>query len=73
MYVCGCMAKDNYDGTINFRTYKSKKEEYIRILSERGTDISKDLNEHINNVINTEEGQLLVQSPEGEQSNLPQK
>ena len=67
------MAKENYDGTINFRTYKSKKKEYIRILNERGTDISKDLNEHINNVINTEEGQLLVQPPAGEQGNLSQK
>lgn len=67
------MAKENYDGTINFRTYKSKKDKYMEILSERGTDISKDLNEHINNVINTKEGQLLVQPPQGEQSDLSQK
>jgi len=45
----------------------------MEILSERGTDISKDLNEHINNVINTKEGQLLVQPPQGEQSDLSQK
>lgn len=67
------MAKENYDGTINFRTYKSKKDKYMEILNERGTDISKDLNEHIDNVINTKEGQLLVQPPQGEQSNLSQK
>lgn len=68
------MAKksENYDGSINFRTYKSKKAEYMSALEEKGTDISKDLNKHIDNVIE-QRRKILVQSPEGEQSNLPQE
>lgn len=66
------MAKENYNGTINFRTYKDKKAEYISALEKEGTDISKDLNKHIDNVIE-QSRKLLVQPSKGEQSNLPQK
>ena len=61
------MAKssENYDETINLRTYKHKKAEYIIALKEKGTDMSKDLNQHIDNVIE-QRRELLVQSSKGE-------